>query len=144
MPIHKNSTFSDILQLFFKKYYFNYYFSVMNDINLGDNIRRLRKEMGWTQIDLAEKLNSTQSLVAAYENNRKYPSHKRLKLLAELFDVGLDELVGEKPLKKREVSKNPKLLKKFEQLQKLSAADQRAVFKMIDGLLERKRKSTKN
>ena len=106
---------------------------------LGTNIRRLRKSKGWTQFDLADKLKCTQGIITAYETGKKYPSHKRLVTIAKLFDVPFEQLIGEKPLEKTEPVKNPKLLKKFEELQKLPPADRRAVFKMIDALIEKRK-----
>jgi len=102
----------------------------------GDNIRLLRKQKGWTQIEFAQKLGCSQAIITAYENNVRKPPADKLTVIAELFGVNVTKLFGTIPkTKKNENVKNPKLLRKFEQLEQLPANDKRAVFKMIDGLL---------
>jgi len=107
------------------------------NITLGNNIRIFRKQKGWTQIDLAEKLNCSQAIITAYETNVRKPPADKITLLSELFNVSVNKLFGEAPAKKNEKPKNPKLWKKFEQVEKLPAADKRAIFKMIDGFLKK-------
>ncbi|MBR1624367.1 MAG: helix-turn-helix transcriptional regulator [Clostridia bacterium] len=63
---------------------------------IGRNIRAYRKTMGITQEQLAEKLHGKKSLVSNYENGYSTPDIYTLIVLADLFDVSLDELVGRK------------------------------------------------
>ena len=122
----------------FKKLCYIYY---MDANKLGKNIRLLRKQKGWTQIDLAEKLECTQGIITAYENCVKLPSADKIATMAKLFGVSTDELFGREDIKSTK-PKSPKLWKKFEQLEKLSQSDKRTVFKMIDGLLAQRHIST--
>ncbi|MCX2739142.1 XRE family transcriptional regulator [Pontibacter anaerobius] len=57
------------------------------------NIRHLRKHAGYTQAQLAEKLDIKRSLVGAYEEGRAEPKLSTLVNVARLFDVSLDDLV---------------------------------------------------
>jgi transcriptional regulator with XRE-family HTH domain len=57
------------------------------------NIRYLRKQSGYTQAQLAEKLDIKRSLVGAYEEGRAEPKLSTLVNVARLFDVSLDELI---------------------------------------------------
>lgn len=57
------------------------------------NIRHLRKHAGYTQAQLAEKLDIKRSLVGAYEEGRAEPKLSTLVNVAKLFDVSLDELI---------------------------------------------------
>jgi transcriptional regulator with XRE-family HTH domain len=57
------------------------------------NIRSLRKSAGYTQAQLAEKLDIKRSLVGAYEEGRAEPKLSTLVNVAKLFDVSLDELI---------------------------------------------------
>jgi len=111
------------------------YIYYMQHGNLSKNIRLLRKQKGWTQIDLAEKLSCTQGIITAYENGVKQPSADKITAMAKLFDVTTDELFGRKEIKSPGKPKSQKMWKKFEQLQKLPPGDKRTVFKMIDRLL---------
>ncbi len=57
-------------------------------------LRQLREEAGWTQEELALKLNLTQSTIAYYENDRKKPTLENAKIIAKLFNISLDYLIG--------------------------------------------------
>jgi len=66
-------------------------------IYLGKNLRFLRKQKGWTQAELAEKLQVNRSLIGAYEEGRSEPRLTTLMLLCELFKVDVASLL-QKPL----------------------------------------------
>ena len=119
-----------------------HYFHVMQHKDFSENLRRLRKEKGWTQIDLAKKLKCTQGMITAYETGRRVPTLERLTIMSNLFGVHIDQILGrsDKSLPANEQVKSPKLLKKFEELQQLPPADRRAVFKMIDALVQKNKK----
>ncbi len=57
------------------------------------NIRHLRKTNGYTQAQLAEKLDIKRSLVGAYEEGRAEPKLSTLVNIANLFNVTLDDLI---------------------------------------------------
>lgn len=57
------------------------------------NIRHLRKQLGYTQAQLAEKLDIKRSLVGAYEEGRAEPKLSTLVNVARLFNISLDELI---------------------------------------------------
>lgn len=61
--------------------------------NIAKNIKFYRKQLGLTQSELASYLHGKKSLVSNYENEYSTPDIYTLCLLAELFDVTLDELV---------------------------------------------------
>lgn len=61
---------------------------------VGKNIRSLRHQRGWTQVDLAKKLGaSRQSVVGNYEKGWSCPSIPVLRKLAEVFGVSIDVIV---------------------------------------------------
>ncbi|MHA6248065.1 XRE family transcriptional regulator [Pontibacter sp. CAU 1760] len=57
-------------------------------------MRHLRKSAGYTQAQLAEKLDIKRSLVGAYEEGRAEPKLSTLINVARLFDVSLDQLIA--------------------------------------------------
>ena len=57
------------------------------------NIRHLRKSAGFTQAQLADKLDIKRSLVGAYEEGRAEPKLSTLVNIARLFDITLDDLI---------------------------------------------------
>ena len=61
--------------------------------HVTSNIRYLRKEAGFTQAQLAEKLDIKRSLVGAYEEGRAEPKLSTLINIAGLFGITLDNLI---------------------------------------------------
>jgi transcriptional regulator with XRE-family HTH domain len=61
---------------------------------INQNIRVLRKKMGFTQEKFAEVLGVKRSLIGAYEESRAIPPAENLNKLAELFGVSLDQLLN--------------------------------------------------
>lgn len=61
---------------------------------IGDNIKRLMKENGYTQKQLAIRSGCTESAISKYANNEREPSIKALKNLAIALGVTVDELLG--------------------------------------------------
>jgi transcriptional regulator with XRE-family HTH domain/predicted membrane protein len=65
---------------------------------LGKRIAALRKEKGLTQEQLAEKVGVSPQAVSKWENDVSCPDITLLPLLADLFGVSVDELLGVKPV----------------------------------------------
>ena len=63
-------------------------------LQIGENIRSLRKEKGITQEKLAELLGVTAQAVSRWESGAGYPDMDQLPGLASLFDVSMDTLLG--------------------------------------------------
>ncbi|HAJ79020.1 MAG TPA: hypothetical protein DCO75_04550 [Fibrobacteres bacterium] len=122
------------------------YFHGMNNPSkeLSKNIRVLRKQHGWTQTDLSKKLGCSQETITLYEKNIRKPSADLIPIIAKIFGVSVDQLYNLKEnLQSTGKDKNPKLWKKFEQIEQLPPSDKRAVFKMVDGLLTQRRQATR-
>ncbi len=66
----------------------------MNQITIGENIRRLRLAAGMTQEQLAARLNVTFQTVSKWENSLTAPDLTLLPPLADLFQVSIDQLLG--------------------------------------------------
>lgn len=60
---------------------------------LASNLRLLRKQKGITQSEMAEQLAVQRTMISAYEDGRSEPKLLTLQKLAEILDVGLDELI---------------------------------------------------
>jgi transcriptional regulator with XRE-family HTH domain len=61
---------------------------------IGDRIRKLRKERGYSQQQLANKLNLTQGAISQWENNQTVPAYDQMASLAKLFCTSIDDLMG--------------------------------------------------
>ena len=65
-------------------------------MKLGEKIYNLRREKGWSQDDLSEKINVSRQTISKWENNQNQPGLEQLKSLASAFEITIDELVNEK------------------------------------------------
>lgn len=64
-------------------------------MNFGEKIFKLRKEKGFSQEALAEKLGTTRQAVSKWENNQGFPETEKLLLLSNIFEVSTDFLLKE-------------------------------------------------
>lgn len=74
----------------------------MYELNLANNITRLRHERKITQEDLADFLGVTKASVSKWENAQSTPDLMLLLGLASFFDVTVDRLLGYEPRLSRE------------------------------------------
>lgn len=63
----------------------------------GSRIRMLRKALGLTQEQLAEKINATKPSIAAYETGRREAGYRNLIGLSRALNTTTDWLLGEPP-----------------------------------------------
>ncbi|MDF1676633.1 MAG: helix-turn-helix transcriptional regulator [Vicingaceae bacterium] len=62
-------------------------------IKLGDRIANLRKNKGWTQAELAEKLNIQRSSLTRIELGNVNSSINMLRKIAKAFDIKTSKLI---------------------------------------------------
>lgn len=60
----------------------------------ADRIKALREARGWTQAELARKMNMTRNGINSWEQGLSMPSPPSLVDLARLFSVSTDYLLG--------------------------------------------------
>ena len=63
-------------------------------LNIGENIRKNRTCLGWTQTQLAERLGTSVQSVSRWESGGGYPDMELLPELAKIFGVTVDNLLG--------------------------------------------------
>lgn len=66
-------------------------------MSFGKNIYKLRKERGWTQAELADRLGVTNQAVSKWETGESLPDSALLMPLSELFGTTIDELFKGSP-----------------------------------------------
>src|SRR6187431_1249339 len=64
-------------------------------MQINEAIRQLRKKLGFTQDQFAQKLGIKRSLVGAYEEGRAEPRLDLLQAMAALIDSSVDKIIGE-------------------------------------------------
>jgi transcriptional regulator with XRE-family HTH domain len=102
---------------------------------LGERIARIRKERGFTQVELAAKIGIIQTIVSAVEGDERKLSAEMAVRFAQALDVSMDDLLGSsRQTKGRKPSR--KILRRLEQIEQLPRTQQIAVLKTIDNALE--------
>ena len=84
-------------------------------MELGKNINTLRKEKGFSQEKLAEKVNVTRQTISNWELGETSPNPEQLILLSNALDKSIDELVGNETMYtlNDECADNTKAIKKI-------------------------------
>jgi len=96
--------------------------------NFDKIITDLRKQKGWSQIDLANESSVSREMVGKYERGIATPSLDAAKKIADAFGVSLDYLVGEGI----NASFDKKTIKRIEELQLLEESKKQTLLDLID------------
>ena len=76
----------------------------MCEHSIGKTIATLRKSKGWTQVELATKLNVSDKTISKWESEAGFPEISQLPVLATLFNVSIDYLMTGKVQKEKVVT----------------------------------------
>jgi len=111
-------------------------------MGLGARIKQLRKETGWSQAELGDKIGTDSQRVSRYENERITPSLDAIVRIAEAFNVSIDYLlvdgIPRRPLHSAEHNLGDHLAHVGE----LSGEDLAALTNVLDGLVAKSRLKT--
>lgn len=102
-------------------------------VSFGKKISMLRKEKNLNQGELATQLNTSVSVISRYERDEMLPSIEVAKKLAALLDTTVGYLLGEN--EDNQLLKNPKILQRLQDIQKLSDNEQEHIFIILDALI---------
>jgi transcriptional regulator with XRE-family HTH domain len=105
---------------------------LMNNV-LGKRLRDLRIRAGWSQAELASKLDTSSTMIGRYERGLMKPSFSVVQRLADVLQVSLDHLVSEHvpqfPFRDKEMTE------RFRRLSNLSPNDREMILSVVDGLI---------
>jgi transcriptional regulator with XRE-family HTH domain len=62
-------------------------------VRVGRRVRKLRKRLGWTQIDLAVHSGLGRVFISNIENGKKEPGLRSIEILALSFDMTLSQFL---------------------------------------------------
>ena len=74
-------------------YNFNCYTETMMKAEIGKRLQECRKAAGYTQAQVAERLNTTQPVYARYESGVLELDYGKMIFLCELFDASADYIL---------------------------------------------------
>lgn len=105
----------------------------------GQRLAALRKQRGWTQSELAERLGTTVKMVTYYEREAHNPTHKTIDAIAKVFRVSSAELMGQSNLKNNGHKPGPpsRLQQLTHRLSRLPRPKQKLVMEMLEGVLQK-------
>lgn len=63
-------------------------------MTFGKNLKKARKNKGFTQKELAEIIEVKRSTIAGYESRDQEPSYKLLKKISDALDCSIDSLLA--------------------------------------------------
>lgn len=72
-------------------------------MSLGKNIAKFRKEKGWTQSELGERLGVSNQAISKWESEMNMPDVMLLPAIADLFGCYIDELFQRNVMPEREL-----------------------------------------
>ena len=103
----------------------------------GERLARLRKERGWTQVELAERVGITQTLLSDYERGRLRLKADMIVQFSTALEVTTDELLqsngARSPLRPKP---SLRLQRRMEKIKKLPPHQQNYLLKTIDVFLK--------
>lgn len=109
---------------------------------LGDRIRQLRKEAGWSQAELGDKIGTDSQRVNRYETGKITPSLDAIVRIAQALNISIDHLliddIPRRPLHAAEHHLGDRLAT----LDELSGDDLASLLHMLDALVAKNRLKT--
>lgn len=66
----------------------------MEENGFARNLKELRIERSVGQVELAKSIGVSKGIISLWENGKREPTLHYVILLAQYFDISIDELVG--------------------------------------------------
>ena len=73
-------------------------------MSVSENIKKLRKQRGWSQARLAIEANVSQQAISFIERERNEPSAEMIRALAKAFHVSMSEIMEDQPAQETSLS----------------------------------------
>ena len=109
-------------------------------MSLAENIKKIRKQKGWSQKDLGAMIGSHLSHVNRIETGKQNPSLEVLIKLADALGVSIDGLVRGSDEDFKEIRIEDKnMSERIKLLNTLEPEDRKVVIRVIDALLTKKK-----
>lgn len=73
-------------------------------MKFAENLIKMRKQRGWTQMDVSIKSGINPKTLSSYENGRTEPSLGEVRKLCDIFDCSISQLTGTKEHEKTDLN----------------------------------------
>lgn len=102
---------------------------------IGAKLSELRKRRAMTQVELAEKLGMSQSLLSRYERGDLRLHGALVAEIAQALRVGTDEILGFKESRQTDFLADRRFVRRLQQIDQLSKRKKEALLTTIDAFL---------
>lgn len=112
-------------------------------MNVGENIRKIREDKGFTQQQIADLVGMHRSNYSKVETAQRELSINALAKVAKFFDLSIDELVNFEGIMPKEVTIEDKTtLEQVKLIGQLEPEDKNMVFRLIDTIVTKQKFKT--
>ena len=108
----------------------------LGDETIGRRLQRLRKERGYTQKEIAEKIGINYRLVSEYETGRLRLHDEMLIRFAIALEIKADNILGLNQENHQDVKPSLKIIRRLKSIEALPSGQQKALLRIIDGFLK--------
>jgi len=105
-------------------------------LTIGERIAKIRRQQGFTQKKLANKIGVAQYLISDYERGRIRLYDEMVTRFALALGVGTDEILGLKTEATSQKTPSLRLTKRMNRIEKLPHSKQKSLLQIIDGFLK--------
>ena len=92
---------------------------------------------GFTQQELANEVRTSRRVIAYYEGQTAHPPTTLLPAIATALRITTDELLGQAPVKRIAKSRDTRLERRLQQIERLDPTERRQIMQVIDAFIER-------
>ena len=104
-----------------------------------NKLKKLRKNRGWSQGQLAQKIGADLQRISKYERGVIWPTMELMVKMAKVFDVTVDFLIRNDKDTAVGKIKNQELLSQLEEINNLPEPDQETVVSFLDAFIKRRK-----
>ncbi len=109
-------------------------------MKLHEKLVRLRKDRGWSQTVLCERVGVNIAHLSRLENGKSQPSGEMLWKIAKAFGVSMDYFMDEEADEATPISiKDKTLAERIELVDMLEDTDRQTIINVIDSMLTKKK-----
>ncbi len=108
----------------------------MTPMTLGEKIKQLRQEKGYSQTFLEKRSGVNSKLLSKYENGRIIPTADTLRKIAEGLDISADYLIFNNVPKDGRCQLNDlELFERFKEVERMDPENRKMIVNLIDAVI---------
>ena len=107
-----------------------------------ERLRELRKERGWSQQELADKIGGDARQISRYENRKITPSVEAVIKLAQVLDISIDYLLVDNVPRRSLNNQDKEVVEKMQSIELLNKEDKASLLHILDALVSKNKLKT--